>query len=131
MEVANRQMLKEVPSADVIIVNPTHFSVALRYDENNGAAPRLVAKGVDHMALKIREIANANDVMIFEAPPLARALYHNTQIDQEIPEQLYMAVAQILAYVYQLKHQAAGASALQRPSDLPVPDELLKNDRLN
>lgn len=130
IEVANRRMLQEVPEADVVIVNPTHFSVALHYEQDKaGAAPRVVAKGVDHMALKIREIAKAHDVLIFEAPPLARALYHHTKLGQEIPEELFLAVAQVLAYVYQLKQQVKGMNELpEPPADLPVPDEFLHND---
>lgn len=123
-EMAQRRMLQDVPKADVIIVNPTHFSVALRYDEVHEQAPRLVAKGVDFMALKIREIAAANDVPIFSAPPLARSLYHHAEIDQEIPAELYMAVAQVLAYVYQVKQHATGAQYPQKPEDLPIPEEL-------
>ncbi|MCB1754147.1 MAG: flagellar type III secretion system protein FlhB [Gammaproteobacteria bacterium] len=127
-QMSNRRMMQEVPTADVVIVNPTHFSVALRYEHLQGAAPKVVAKGVDHMALKIREIANQHDVPLFEAPPLARALYHHCELDREIPEELYMAVAQVLAYIYQLKQQAAGRGQTpQKPVDLPVPDEFLRN----
>jgi len=123
-EMAQRRMLQEVPDADVIIVNPTHFSVALRYDELKQHAPRVVAKGVDFLALKIREIATAHDVPIFTAPPLSRALYHHTEIDQEIPGELYMAVAQILAYVYQVQNNVRGqGNAPVMPTDLPVPEE--------
>lgn len=129
MEVANRKMLTEVPDADVVIVNPTHFSVALKYDQESGAAPVLVAKGVDFMALKIREIANEHDVPIFEAPPLARALYHHTELNQEIPEGLYLAVAQVLAYLFQLRQQVAGTKGRpERPNELQVPDEFLRNE---
>ena len=124
MEIAGRRMLIAVPDADVVIVNPTHFSVALRYDQAQGAAPVVVAKGVDHMALKIREIATRHEVPIFEAPPLARALYHHTEVDQEIPEGLYLAVAQVLAYIYQLKQQATGnIHSPEIPTDISVPDE--------
>ncbi len=124
IEVANRRMLQAVPEADVVIVNPTHFSVALRYDqEKQGAAPQVVAKGIDHMALKIREIAKANQVSIFEAPPLARALYHHTKLEEEIPEELFLAVAQVLAYVYQIKQQATGTTGFaEKPIDLPIPE---------
>ncbi len=123
-EMAQRRMLQDVPNADVVIVNPTHFSVALRYDERNQSAPRVVAKGVDFLALKVREIAAANDVPVFSAPPLARALYHHTEIDQEIPGELYLAVAQVLAYVYQLKTGAGGRGKPPvKPTDLPVPEK--------
>lgn len=123
-QMSQRRMLQEVPDADVIIVNPTHFSVALRYDDRNQQAPRVVAKGVDFLALKVREIATANNVPIFSAPLLARALYHHTEIDQEIPGELYLAVAQILAYVYQLENSIRGqGQAPDRPTDLPVPEE--------
>ncbi|HBR96110.1 MAG TPA: flagellar biosynthesis protein FlhB [Gammaproteobacteria bacterium] len=128
MEVANRKMLVAVPDADVIIVNPTHFSVALKYDQTGSGAPVLVAKGVDHMALKIREIAKEHDVPIYRAPPLARALYQHTELNREIPEGLYLAVAQVLAYIYQLKQHAQGEMLRpQEPQDLPVPEEFLKN----
>ncbi|HID81274.1 MAG TPA: flagellar biosynthesis protein FlhB [Chromatiales bacterium] len=123
-QMAQRRMLQEVPDADVIIVNPTHFSVALRYDEANQQAPRVVAKGVDFLALKIREIATAHDVPIFSAPPLSRALYHHTEIDQEIPAELYLAIAQILAYVYQLENSLQGEGpAPEKPTDLQVPEK--------
>lgn len=119
---ANRKMLFDVPDADVVIVNPTHFSVALRYDENL-IAPVVVAKGVDHMALKIREIAAHNKVEIFSAPPLARALYQHSDIGETIPSELYLAVAQILAYVLQVKNAGfAERRNLEPPGDLQVPD---------
>ena len=95
-EIAQRRMMEAVPEADVVITNPEHFSVALKYDMAGGGAPVVVAKGVDFIALKIREIANANDVVIMEAPPLARAIYFTTDIDNEIPGDLYVAVAQVL-----------------------------------
>ena len=120
---ANRKMLSDVPEADVVIVNPTHFSVALRYDDKL-IAPVVVAKGVDHMALKIREIANHNDVEIFSAPPLARALYRHSDIGETIPSELYLAVAQILAYVLQVKNAGlAERRDLVPPDNLPVPDK--------
>ncbi len=120
-EMAQRQMLQEVPDADVVIVNPTHFSVALRYDESKEAAPRLVAKGVDHMALKIREIATANNVPLFAAPPLARSLYHYAELDEEVPKELYMAVAQVLAYIYQVQQHSRATDVVERPDELPIP----------
>jgi len=102
-EAAQRRMMSDVPEADVIVTNPEHFSVALRYNQGTDKAPIVVAKGVDHIALKIREIAREHDVFIVQAPPLARALYHTTELEQEIPDQLFIAVAQVLAYIFQLK----------------------------
>ena len=107
-EVANRRMLRDVPDADVIITNPTHFSVAIRYDEGSMNAPIVVAKGVDHMAAKIREIGELHKVTVFEAPPLARAIYWTTEVGQAIPEKLYVAVAQVLTYVLRLKAYNTG-----------------------
>jgi flagellar biosynthetic protein FlhB len=102
-ERAQRRMMLDVPKADVVIVNPTHYAVALRYDEKRNRAPVVVAKGVDHMAAMIREVAGKHGVPLFEAPPLARALHRAVDIGQEIPAQLYVAVAQILTYVFQLR----------------------------
>jgi len=102
-EMARRRMMQEVPKADVVVVNPTHFAVALRYDESRMRAPVVVAKGADLIAARIREIATENSVAIFEAPPLARVLYRNVEIGGEIPTSLYTAVAQVLTYIYQLK----------------------------
>jgi len=116
-EVARRRMMQEVPKADVIVTNPTHFAVALKYDEKRMRAPIVVAKGVDVIAAKIREVAGENAVPVFEAPPLARVLYRNVDIGDEIPATLYVAVAQILTYVFQLK-VAKGAG--QQPP--PKPD---------
>ncbi|WP_087021492.1 flagellar biosynthesis protein FlhB [Thaumasiovibrio subtropicus] len=107
-EAAQRRMMSEVPQADVIITNPEHFSVALRYDPDLDSAPIVVAKGIDHIALKIREIANENEIDIVPAPPLARALYHTTELEQQIPDGLFTAVAQVLAYVFQLKEFRKG-----------------------
>jgi flagellar biosynthetic protein FlhB len=102
MQIATQKMKKEVPNADVVVTNPTHFAVALKYDSSNMHAPRVVAKGQDYMALKIREIAVAHGVPILERKPLARALFKMCEVGQEIPEQFYSAVAEILAYVYEL-----------------------------
>lgn len=102
-QLARRRMIQEVPKADVIVVNPTHFAVALRYDDARMRAPRVVAKGVDVLAQQIRLVASAHNIPLVEAPPLARALYATTDLGHEIPAALYVAVAQILAYVYQLK----------------------------
>ncbi len=112
-EMVRRRMMQEVPKADVVVVNPTHFAVALRYDESRMRAPLVVAKGTDLIAARIREIATEHAVPIFEAPPLARALHHNVEIGGEIPATLYVAVAQVLTYIYQLK--AARTSGARSP----------------
>jgi flagellar biosynthetic protein FlhB len=101
MELARARMMDAVPTADVIVTNPTHFSVALRYDGEN-AAPVVVAKGTDHLALKIREVARERGVAVIPDPPLARALYASVEVGRMIPEELYEAVAQLLAYVYRV-----------------------------
>ena len=106
-EIATRRMMEKVPSADVVITNPTHFAVALRYDKAKMNAPTVVAKGVDEIAFKIREIAEENDVPIMEDPPLARALFRSCDIDQQIPPDFYQAVATVLAHVLSLKQGAA------------------------
>ena len=116
-EIARRRMMHEVPKSDVIVVNPTHFAVALRYDEKRMRAPLVVAKGTDLVAARIREIATEHSVPIFEAPPLARALYHSVEIGSEIPATLYAAVAQVLTYIYQLKAaRTSGARPPERPA---------------
>jgi flagellar biosynthesis protein FlhB len=102
-QLARQRMMQDVPKADVIVTNPTHFAVALKYDENRMRAPIVVAKGADVIAARIREIAGENQVPIFEAPPLARVLYRNVDIGQEVPSNVYVAVAQVLTYVFQLK----------------------------
>ncbi len=122
-EMAQRRMMESVPEADVIITNPTHYAVALKYDHDNMAAPLVLAMGKDLIALKIREIAAFHEIEIFEAPPLARALYANCKIDQEIPSHLYFAVAQVLAFVFQLR------LARQHGSDMPErPDPYMPTD---
>ncbi len=126
-EMAMRRMMDEVPSADVVITNPTHFAVALRYKEPDMRAPIVVAKGTDLIAARIREIAQEHNVALFEAPPLARALYASTDLNDEIPGALYLAVAQVLAYVFQLKtaSRKKGGKNPSPPGDLSVPDEYL------
>lgn len=119
-EMAERRMMSAVPEADVIITNPTHFAVALKYDAENGQAPVLLAKGGDHTALKIREIAREHKIILLESPALARAVYYSTEVDQEIPAGLYLAVAQVLAYVYQLRQYHAGKA--KKPSVLKDPE---------
>jgi len=104
-EMLRKQMLREIPTATAVIVNPTHFAVAIRYEPQSMQAPRVVARGLDHLALRIRRLGREHDVPIIENPPLAQALYRNTRVGQEIPEQLYRAVAEVLAYVFQLQKQ--------------------------
>ena len=104
-QIATRRMMEDVPNADVIITNPTHFAIALKYDEASMGAPRVIAKGKDLIATRIREIAVGNKIPLFSAPPLARALFRSTKLGEEIPTGLYTAVAQVLAYVIQLKHR--------------------------
>ena len=130
-EIAQRQMMKSVPEADVVITNPTHYAVALKYDGEGRGAPVLVAKGVDFLAFKIREVAEEHDVPVLSAPPLARAIYNFTEIEEEIPSGLYMAVAQVLAYVFQLKRYKERQA--ERPTDikvdsLPIPEEFKDSD---
>ena len=117
-EIAQRASVTAVPKADFVVTNPTHYAVALRYDENNMAAPQVVAMGADLVALKIREVAKAHDIPVLESPMLARALYAHAEIDQSIPSTLYTAVAQVLAYVYRLKAAMRG--------EAPAPGELVQ-----
>jgi flagellar biosynthesis protein FlhB len=112
MQMATQKLRKDVPTADVVVTNPTHFAVALKYDKANMHAPRVVAKGADFMALRIREIAAASGVPILERPPLARSLYATVEVGQEIPEDFYAAVAEILAYVYELTGKTRRRSAV-------------------
>lgn len=105
LEASRRRMMNAIPNADVVITNPTHFAVALQYDRESGSAPVVVAKGADFMAQKIKDIARENKVEIVENKPLARMLYFNVEIDQEIPQELYQMVAEILAYVYRIKNK--------------------------
>ena len=128
-EMAQRRMMEKVPTADVVVTNPTHYAVALRYDAVNMNAPVVVAKGRELVASRIRALAVEHNVAVLSAPPLARALFHSTELDEPIPDGLYRAVAQVLAYVYQIKqsggYQASQASPLD---DLPIPDELRRDD---
>lgn len=125
-EVSQRRMMQDVPDADVIVTNPTHFSVALKYDVNGNRAPILVAKGSDHMAFRIREVAREHDVSIIASPSLARAIYHTTEINQQIPDGLFGAVAQVLAYVYQLEqfHKRKGRRPTNLPNEFEIPKDL-------
>ncbi|MDD5176088.1 MAG: flagellar biosynthesis protein FlhB [Sterolibacterium sp.] len=127
-ELARKRMMSEVPKADVVVTNPTHYAVALKYDSMNMGAPQVVAKGMNLIAQRIRELATENDVPLLEAPPLARALYRHSDIGDQIPAALYTAVAEVMAYVYQLKQFLAsdgkGLRPPQLPTELPVPIEL-------
>ena len=114
-EMANRRMIDNVKDADVVITNPEHFAVALSYDPNGDSAPILLAKGTDEVAARIRAEAEKHGIEIFRAPPLARALYFTTDLDQPVPEDLYYAVAQVIAYVFNLASIRPGAPPLQRP----------------
>ncbi|MBC9250442.1 flagellar biosynthesis protein FlhB [Pseudomonas alcaligenes] len=128
-QMAEQRMMQKVPEADVVITNPTHFAVALKYDPKTGQAPLLLAKGGDFLALKIREIAQEHKVTLLESPALARAVYYSTEIDREIPAGLYLAVAQVLAYVYQLKQFRAGKGKRPTPlKDLPIPPDLRRDE---
>ena len=105
MEMAQKRMMAEVPTADVVITNPVHYAVALRYHKDKENAPRVIAKGIDNMALKIKEIALENEIQVVENPPLARELYAKCDIDEIIPENFYQAVAEVLAFVYKVKNK--------------------------
>ena len=118
-QIATQRMMEDVPTADVVITNPTHFAVALKYDDNAMGAPRVVAKGRDLIAKRIRELAAEHDVPLFSAPPLARVLFKTTDIGAEIPARLYTAVAQVLAYIFQLNDTLAPGQKRLEP---PVPD---------
>ncbi|MEG2441530.1 MAG: EscU/YscU/HrcU family type III secretion system export apparatus switch protein, partial [Acetivibrio sp.] len=102
-DVSRQRMMQEVPEADVVITNPTHLAVAVKYDRENSEAPIVVAKGADYLAQKIKEVAKENKVEIVENKPLARMLYYNVEVGNEIPEELYQMVAEVLAYVYGIK----------------------------
>ena len=124
-EMANRRMLAAVPGADLVVMNPTHYAVALKYEEGRMSAPRVVAKGMDLMALRIRDAAQGAKVPVLQAPPLARALYAHAELDGPVPAALFSAVAQVLAHVYQLRAHLQGRGAAPAPlPDLRVPPEL-------
>ncbi len=130
-EMARRRMMAEIPKADVVVTNPTHFAVALKYTEGGNGAPKVVAKGADEVAAKIRELAKEHNIPMLEAPPLARALFKHTDLGDEIPEALYSAVAEVLAYVYQLRtYRRDGGSRPEEPRELKVPEELDPNNQL-
>lgn len=127
------RMMSKVPDADVIITNPTHYAIALEYQEGSMGAPRVVAKGADAVAMRIREVAQEAGVPHLEAPPLARALYHHVDLDGEVPAQLYTAVAEVMAWAYRLKNIAnEGGDVPPTPDNLPVPPEMeSRNSRGN
>ncbi len=124
-EMSQRRMMADVPNSDVVITNPTHFSVALKYDATVGGAPQVIAKGMDEMAVHIRTIAKENNVEIIQSPALARSLYYTTEVGDDIPEELFTAVAQVLAFIFQLNEHKKGRA--HRPSpvakELPIPDD--------
>lgn len=128
-EMSQRRMMAAIPEADVVITNPTHYAVALKYDPDKSGAPMLIAKGSDFLALKIREIAAANEILLLESPALARSIYYSTELEQEIPGGLYLAVAQVLAYVYQIRQYKAGKGKRPDPlkDDLPIPPDLRRD----
>ena len=124
-EMTKRRMMAAVPTADLVVMNPTHYAVALKYDDRKMGAPRVVAKGADLLAMRIRDLAKDAKVPVLQAPMLARALYAHAELEREIPAALFGAVAQVLAYVYQLRAALAGQVAM--PAELPelnVPEEL-------
>jgi flagellar biosynthetic protein FlhB len=124
-EMATRRMMEAIPTADVVVTNPTHYAVALKYTEGKMRAPQVVAKGADEVAARIREIATENNVPMLEAPPLARALYRHTELGDAIPESLYTAVAEVLAYVFQLRvYKKHGGMRPEVPEELDVPPQL-------
>lgn len=125
-QAAARRMMQEVPQADVVVTNPTHYSVALKYDDKGVRAPYVVAKGADELAMHIRKIAEGNDVPIIASPALTRSIYYTTEVDEEIPEKLFQAVAQVLAYVYQLRNFKSGKGHRPKPlsKELPIPPDM-------
>lgn len=127
-EIARRRMMSEVPKADVVVTNPTHFAVALKYEVESMGAPKVVAKGMNMVAQKIRELAEANNVPVVEAPPLARALHRHAELGDQIPALLYTAVAEVMAYVYQINQYIAtggrGMMAPELPTAIAVPEGL-------
>ncbi|MBA6417450.1 EscU/YscU/HrcU family type III secretion system export apparatus switch protein, partial [Colwellia sp. 6M3] len=123
-QMSQNRMMQDVPDADVIVTNPTHYSVALKYDTERAGAPIVLAKGIDEMAMQIRKVAIGNEVPILESPMLTRALYHTAEVGEQIPDQLFTAVAQVLAYVFQLKrfNKGRGKRPTKLNNKLPIPD---------
>jgi flagellar biosynthesis protein FlhB len=131
-QAATRRMMAAVPTADLVVMNPSHFAVALKYDETAMGAPRVVAKGADLIALRIRDLARESKVPVLQAPPLARALFAHTEVDQEIPARLFSAVAQVLAWVYQLRDgMKAGQSMAKAAQAAPTPEVPADMDPMN
>jgi len=124
-DMSQRRMMQDVPESDVIITNPTHFSVALKYDTTQGGAPMMVAKGIDEMALHIRTIAKEHGVEIVQSPALSRSLYYTAEVNEEIPEELFAAVAQVLAFIFQLNEHKKGRAKRPIPiaKNLPIPED--------
>jgi len=124
-EISQRRMMAEVPNSDVVITNPTHYSVALKYDVNEGGSPVIVAKGIDEMAMHIRTIAKEHGVEIIASPALARSLYYTAEVNEPIPEELFAAVAQVLAFIFQLNAHKKGQGKRPIPlaKDLPIPSD--------
>ena len=118
-DIAQGASINAVPKADFVVMNPTHFAVAIRYDEQTMDAPRVISKGADLLAMKIRDIAKHHAIPVLQSPMLARALYANAEIDQDIPSSLYTAVAQVLAYVYRLRAAMRGEGPY--PGEVPEP----------
>ncbi len=124
-EMSQRRMMADVPKSDVVITNPTHFSVALKYDASSAGAPQVIAKGIDEMAIHIRTIAKEHGVEIIASPALARSLYYTAEVNEDIPEELFAAVAQVLAFIYQLNEHKKGRGKRPVPlaKSLPIPDD--------
>ncbi len=129
VQMSQQRMMQDIPSADVVITNPTHYAVALKYDQTNSGAPVVVAKGADLISQQIRMVAEHNEVPILSAPPLTRAVYYSTEIGDEIPSGLYIAVAQVLAFVFQLRRyrKQGGNKPHLNTEDLPIPDDLRRD----
>lgn len=130
IQLSQQRMMQDVPKADVIITNPTHYAVALRYDQSKSGAPVVLAKGADLLAQQIRMVGDHNEVPVISSPPLTRAVYYSTEIGQEIPPGLYIAVAQILAFVFQLRRykNTGGNKPNLNTEDLPIPDEFRRDE---
>ena len=126
-EISRRRMMDKVATADVIVTNPTHYAVAIKYDQSSMRAPVVVAKGADLMAQQIRNLASIHDVPVVSAPPLARSIYYSVKLDQEIPGGLYLAVAQLLAYIYQLNNAVGKYTNKTEVPEFPIPDELKRD----
>ncbi|MCX4192948.1 flagellar biosynthesis protein FlhB [Methylophaga sp. OBS1] len=129
VQLSQQRMMQDIPSADVVITNPTHYAVALKYDQTQSGAPVVVAKGADLISQQIRMVAEHNEVPILSAPPLTRAVYYSTEIGDEIPSGLYIAVAQVLAFVFQLRRyrKQGGNKPHLDTEDLPIPDDLRRD----